>query len=67
LELFTVFSDCKIFIHLFHVFSWDPEGNIGRPKGWMTDEFVKDWLALVCKQKARSSSEKMEDVGVRYI
>jgi len=67
LEFFMVFSDCKIFMHLFHDFSRNPEGNIGRPKGWMTDEFVKDWFAVVCKQKARGASEKMEDVGVRCI
>ena len=55
-----VFSDCKIFMHLFHNFSRNPEGNIGRPEGWMTDEFV-------CKQKARGDSEKMEDGGVSCI
>lgn len=54
-------------MHLFHDFSRNPERNIGRPKGWMTDEFVKDWLAVVWKQKARGASEKMEDVGVRCI
>jgi len=54
-------------MRLFHVFSRNSEGNIGRPEGWMTNEFVKDWLAVVCKQKARGASEKMEDVSVRCI
>jgi len=67
MEFFVVFSDCKIFMHLFHDFTQNPEGNIGRPKGWMANEFVKGWLAVVCKQKDRGASEKMEDVGVRCI
>lgn len=38
-------------MHLFHNFSQNPEGNIGRTEMWMTDEFMKDWLAEVCKQR----------------
>jgi hypothetical protein len=67
LEFFTVFSGIKIFMHVFHNFSQNLEGNIGRTEMWMTDEFMKDWLAVVCKQRARGASEKMGDVGVRCI
>ena len=67
MEFYVVFSDCKIFIHLLHDFAQNPEGNIGRPKGWMANEFVKNWLAVVCKQKVRGAFEKMEGVGVRCI